>query len=362
MSTTEVRVGIIGCGHIARSAHAPGYRRAGAKMMACCDIVPERAQRFAREFGMAHAYNDYRDLLDRDDVDAVSVTVPNRWHQPIVEAALERGKHVLCEKPMATDAASAKHMVAAARQAQRILMIGFQNRFRPEVQRLARMVQANELGVIRDARAGWMRRRGSGWGWYSDRERSGGGALIDIGVHALDLAYYLMGWPKPRAVSAMTHQQFGRYRLADRSEWQSADFEEGQDDGCLFTVEDLGMALIHFDNGSTLFLEAAWASNLVDGENLTVALSGDRAGARLFPLELYEERHGTLMNTKPKIANIEASASDEEIRQFLRDIQEGLKSPEMNTPEQGLAVQATMDAIYQSAQNQGQTAAVILDP
>ncbi len=351
MSAADVRVGIIGCGHIARGAHAPGYHRAGATMVACADVVPERAQRFAQDFGMAHWYQDYHQLLDRDDIDAVSVTVPNRFHQAVVDDALARGKHVLCEKPMAVDRASAQKMRDRARQAKRILMIGFQNRFRPEVQRLKTMITQGDLGPIRYARAGWMRRRGSGWGWYSNQDISGGGAFIDIGVHALDLAYYLLGSPTARTVSAMTYQQFGRYQLAERVEWQSADASEGLDDGSIFTVEDSGMALIHFDNGSALFLEAAWASNLVESESLFVDLSGDRAGAHLFPLELYEERHGTLMNTRPSIPGKDASS--EEIRQFLGDIQQGREWPQMNTPDEGLAIQSLIDAVYRSARRGG---------
>lgn len=346
-----VKVAIIGTGHIARVAHAPAYQAVGAEIIACADVVSERARRFAEAFSIPDWTADYREVLRRDEVEAVSVTVPNRWHEAITVAALAAGKHVLCEKPMATDGAAALRMVEAARRSGRILMIGFHNRFRAEAERLKAFIEGGDLGTVRYARASWMRRRGSGWGWYSDRARSGGGALIDIGVHALDLALWLMGAAGGGVASARTFRQFGRYALAERREWQSADFADGIDAGQVFDVEDLGTALLHFESGPTLLLEAAWASNFDADDALTVDLSGDRMGAHLFPLRCFGERRGALIDETVAVGN--ANPFEAEIRQFIADIGEGRPAASRNSAEEGYRVQRILDAIYQSAAQEG---------
>ena len=353
MGVPSIGVGIIGCGHVARAGHAPAYRELNVPLVACADVVPERAERFAREFSVDHWYGNYRDLLDRNDVQAVSVTVPNRFHHPIVMEALACGKHVLCEKPLAVTSKQAGEMVEAARQARRILMVGFQSRFRIDAERLRMMVAEGDAGPIRFARAGYVRHRGSGWGWYSHKDISGGGALIDIGVHALDLACYIMGDFEPNSVNGKTARQFGRYRLAERREWKSADYEDGFDQGDVFTVEDSAMALFHFSEGRTLFLEAAWASNYVEPKDLYVDISGDQGGAHLFPLEWSEVRHGTVSTVKMDLAQNNATRAL--LAKFLGDVAEGRDRAEINTGEEGYAIQRMIDGIYQSAAQGGAT-------
>lgn len=218
------------------------------------------------------------------------------------------------------------------------------------------MVAAGDAGPIRFARAGYVRHRGSGWGWYSRKEISGGGVLIDIGVHALDLACYILGDFEPESVNGKTACQFGRYRLAERREWKSADYDDGFDDGEVFTVEDSAMALFHFAEGRTLFLEAAWASNYVDAKELYVDISGDRAGAHLFPLEWSEVRHGAVATMHMDLAQNNATRTL--LAKFLGDIAEGRERAEMNTAEQGYAVQRMIDAIYRSADQGGATVTI----
>lgn len=353
MASIKVKVAIIGTGHIARVAHAPAYRAAGIEMATCADVVPERARRFSEAFSIPRSEGDWRAVLERDDVDAVSVSVPNRWHEEVAVAALEAGKHVLCEKPMAVDGEAAERMLEAAERTKKILMIGFHNRFRPEAERLKAFIDAGDLGPVRYGRAGWMRRRGSGWGWYSDRARSGGGAFIDIGVHALDLATWLMDAHEGGQVSARTFRQFGRYALAERREWHSADYDDGMDSGEVFDVEDLGAALIHFAGGSTLLLEAAWASNLGARDELTVDLSGDRMGAHLFPLRLLGERRGTVVDESVEVGP--KNPFEAEVRQFVQDIEEGRTKASHNTAEDGVRVQRILDAVYASARDGGAT-------
>jgi predicted dehydrogenase len=334
-------------------AHAPAYQALKIPIAACCDVVGARAATFAREFSIPVVETDYHRLLAREDVSAVSITVPNHLHASLTIAALQAGKHVLVEKPMATNQQEARSMVTAAARAQRVLMVGFNNRFRPETAWIKEAMTTGRFGRIHYVRAGWMRRRGTGWGWFTDRERSGGGTLIDIGVHALDLAHYLLGQPTPVRVSAYTANQLGRYRLKERQEWLAADVADGLEAGTTFSVEDLGVALIHFQNGATLLLEASWASNFGVEDQLHLELSGDRGGAQLFPLRWFGEEGGVLVDAIPKVGRV--NAYQEEIREFWRAVTEGRPQATWCRGEEGVVVQTMLDAIYASAANHGRS-------
>ena len=190
------------------------------------------------EFGVARQYADANELIKDREIDVVSVCLPNHLHAPLTLAALRAGKHVICEKPPTMNAGEAKRIEKAATKAKKIVMYAVQRRFGGAEQAAKQAIVKGLAGDVYHARAGWMRTRGIpiGTGWFTDKSKSGGGALIDIGVHMLDLAWYLLGQPKPASVYGMTHQKFRSVIAPERT----------------FDVEDAAFALIRFEGGKTL--------------------------------------------------------------------------------------------------------------
>lgn len=334
-----VRVGIIGTGGIARYAHIPAYLALeNAKIMAFCDIVPGRAEAAAEEYGVPSAYVDYREMLASEDLDAVSVCTPNATHKEITIAALKAGLHVLCEKPIAMNLQEGQAMVAAAKQAGKILQIGLHMRFGSEAQALKRFVDAGEMGDVYYGEATYLRRRGiPTWGVFTQKELQGGGALIDIGVHCLDLTLWLMGNPQPASVVGATYANFGkRTDLAmPRGPWDTKKFN----------VDDMGVALVRFENGATLVLRASWDGHLADNV-VGTRVMGTEGGAFMPPLEIYKDMHDSMVNVTPvKLPEVEPHAK--EIEHFVSCVLG--ESECLVISEQVLDVQAILDAVYESA-------------
>ena len=254
------KVGIIGCGGIANQKHMPALKALSddCEMVAFCDIIESRAVKAAEEFGVpgARVYTDYRDLLKEDEIDVVHVLTPNVSHCPITVAAFEAGKHVMCEKPMAHNTEAAEKMLEAWRRSGKKFTIGYQNRFRPEVQALYRSCQSGELGDIYFAKAHAVRRRAvPTWGVFQNKEAQGGGPLIDIGTHALDLTLWMMDNYEVESVSGSVF-----YKMADQVEgnlW-------GPWDPATYEVEDSAFGFVKMKNGATIFLEASWVLNVVE--------------------------------------------------------------------------------------------------
>jgi len=341
-----VKVGIIGSGLIARLAHAPGYKAAGAEIVATADLVESRAIQLATDFDIPNTYTDYHELLARPDIDAVSVCVPNHLHREITVAALKAGKHVLCEKPMSVTVEDAQAMLQASKETGKILMLGFNNRFRSDVQRLKKFIDEGQLGDIYYAKTGYIRRRGTPFGWFTVKEESGGGPVIDLGVHVIDMTRYLMGNPRPVSVMASTYQKFRHYNLMDTDAWCSSDVKEGLRTGKEFDVEDLATALIRFENGATLVMEASWASNIAERDSIYSTLMGDKAGAQLTPeLKIFSEQDGMLTDTLINTAN--RSPHTEEIKHFVNCVETG--SEPISTAQHGVEIQQILNAIYESA-------------
>jgi predicted dehydrogenase len=336
----RVRVGIVGVG--IGSIHARGYARCGrAQVVALCDLDTDRAQRLATEHGIERIYSDYRVMLAEEKLDAVSVCTPNALHEPVAVAAFEAGCHVLCEKPLSTSAASAKRMLDAARRSRRRFMVGMNNRFRGDTQVLRGYIEAGELGSIYYARCGWIRRKGiPGMGsWFTRKELSGGGPLIDIGVHAFDVTWYLMGNPKPVAVFGATYAQFGPRGLGGGG-WGVAVAGGGYD------VEDLAAAQVRFENGATLCLEASWAQHC-QGDRLYSEVYGDSGGATLEPLRVFTDHRGRPVDISPHAPQVDGHEA--EVAHFV-DCVLNDREP-ISTGEQGVEVMKVLDAIYESAQS-----------
>jgi len=356
----KVKVGVIGVGLIAQLAHIPAYQEAGAEVVAICDIVEERAKKVAEKFSISRIYTDYKQLLSDPDIEAVSICTPNYLHAQMTIDALESSKHVLCEKPMAVNAKEAEAMLKAARKSEKILMMGFNNRFRGDAQKLKQFIDSGKLGEIYYARVGYMRRRGTPRGWFTVKAESGGGPVVDIGVHIIDLTRYLMGNPKPVSVFATTYKKFPEYHLDGRQTWDSSDVRDGLRDGKLNDVEDLATAMIKFDNGATMFVEVAWAAN-ISGDKFYVNLCGTKAGVELDSynpihkgarnndalLKLFGEEMNSLVDyyiDPPKV-----KSHFEEIKYFLSCVKEN-KQPETCKAEDGVEIQKILDAIYESAE------------
>jgi predicted dehydrogenase len=355
-SKEPLRAAVIGTG-IGR-VHLGGYQKApGAEVYAVCDIDVPRGEKAAAEFGAAKFYDHYTKLLADPAVDIVSVCVPNHLHAELAVAALEAGKHVLCEKPMADTLENARKIDAAAGAAAgrgQKFMLGMNNRFNGSTQVLKKFLDAGELGDIYYAKCGWVRRNGiPGFGgWFTTKALSGGGPLIDIGVHALDLCLYLMGNPAPVAVSGSTYAKFGPKGKGGGG-WGVKPSGEAS----TFDVEDLAAGLVKLDNGATLVLEASWASHIRRDHGPYVTLVGEEGGAEIgapggpgaasatTPLTLYKEMNGQPVDIQPAVPNI--GGHEAEVAYFVRCVAEDI--PPLSTARQGLHVLQILDALYRSA-------------
>lgn len=276
----KIRVGIIGCGNIARTKHMPTLAKYPdrVEMVAFCDIDRTKAEKAAKDYGTPDAvvYTDYLECVKNESIDAIHVCTPNRSHCMITVAALNSGKHVMCEKPMAISSEDAKAMVDAAVKNGKLLTVGYQNRFRTDTQALKKLIDKGELGEIYYAKAHALRRRGiPNWGVFSNKYEQGGGSLIDIGTHSLDITLWMMDNYKPVAVLGSTFNKLG---TTLRGEEQGTDEHWDPD---TFEVEDAAFGFVRFENGATVYLETSWALNTLDQRQAMNTLYGTKAGSSM---------------------------------------------------------------------------------
>lgn len=340
-----LNVGIIGAGGISE-CHTEGYKNLdNVKITAVCDINEQRAKAYAEKYNIPHVFTDYREMLKMDELDAVSVTTWNNGHAPISIAAMKAGKHVLCEKPLALNAAQAQQMVDTAKETGKILMVGFVRRFEDNVKCLKKSIESGHFGKVYYVKTGYIRKWGNPGGWFSDKKRSGGGPVIDLGVHVIDLVRYINGKPKPVSVMASTFNYLGmKPNIKGISRYCSQDYDDYND------VEDAATALIKFDNGMTLSFETSWVLYVKNPHNY-LDIYGEKAGAQLEPtLEYYEEKDGYLVETKPSIEpqkNKFQQVFNAEIQHFVDCVVN--KTPCINTGEDGVEIMKIIDAIYESS-------------
>ena len=322
-----MKIGIIGTGGIAKTAHIPQYIAAGADVVAVMNRTRERGEAVAKQFGIERVYETVEEMLAEETLDAVSICTPNALHKQQVIAALEAGCHVLCEKPPAISAYEANEMLQAARRAERTLHYGFHYRHRSDTQLLKRMIEAGELGHIYAATALALRRRGiPGWGVFTNEERQGGGALLDIGVH----------YPKPVDVVGHVGQYLGtRPGVGLMGDW----------DADAFSVEDTARAMVTFDNGASLFLDASFMANVDAADTMRVELRGTNGGASLFPLVIHTEEHGALFDKTPAHLALE----DPYARQIHTFLEACRQEPSYQQAEQAVTLHTIIDRIYAQA-------------
>lgn len=280
MKDGKLQIGIIGCGGIANNKHMPALNNLSEKctMVAFCDLIEERARKAAEKYGggTGKVYVDYHELLKDESIDVVHVLTPNVSHAPIVVAAFEAGKHVLCEKPMAHTTADARKMMEAWKKSGEKFTVGYQNRFRPEVQMLHKSCAQGEMGEIYFAKAHAVRRRAvPTWGVFPNKALQGGGPLIDIGTHALDMTLWMMSNYKPVSVKGSVFYKLGHLPEAVEGN------KFGPWDPEIYEVEDSAFGFITMENGATIYLEASWALNMLDAREASTTICGTKAGAEI---------------------------------------------------------------------------------
>ncbi|GHU86644.1 oxidoreductase [Spirochaetia bacterium] len=355
----KIRAGVIGCGGIAKGKHFPALKKLNdeVKITYFCDIIEERALKGREEFGTPEAKvtTDYCKLLDDKSIDVVYVLTPNVSHSVITCDALSAGKHVLCEKPMSHSYEEAKKMIAAAKNAGKKLTIGYQNRFRKDSRQLFEMSRDGELGDIYFAKAHALRRRAvPTWGVFPDKSKQGGGPLIDIGTHALDLTLWFLNNYEPEMVVGQTFQKLKDYPEGNTfGPWDPAKFE----------TEDSAFGFIKMKNGAVISLEASWALNILNAKEAAVTLCGTLGGAEMFGQNEINQgyliankiEHGVQVNTQPSegrgIFGYEGtrigSPADLEARQWIDAIKNDTEP--LVKPEEAIVVTRILESIYISA-------------
>lgn len=346
--TDKIRLGVVGTGRIFKMAHLqPLLDHPEVEIVAVCDLDKAKAEKIAEQIGISAVYEDYKELLKRGDLDAVDICTSNLFHSEIAVAALEAGIHVFCEKPDAVNPVEARKMADAAQKSGKLLMTMRNNRFTPESRFLKSYIENGHMGEIYTGRCGWIRRRGiPGKGsWFTTKELSGGGPLIDLGVHMLDLALWFMGNPKPVAVSAATYNKFTRTELSDS---EHSEFGEKKANGS-FDVEDLAIGFIRLDNGATLQIEFSWASNIETEVNF-VELRGTQSGSCLAhgKLQLFTETNGQLSNVTPVMKKETLIQHGANLHHFIDCLFD--RAQPTITPEQGVDMIKILTAIYKSAE------------
>ncbi|MCI6019181.1 MAG: Gfo/Idh/MocA family oxidoreductase [Clostridiales bacterium] len=362
MKNGKLQIGIIGCGGIANQKHLPALKNQADKceMAAFCDIEIERAQKAAEEYGTegAGVYTDYRELLKDPEIDVVHVLTPNVAHSEITVKAFEAGKHVMCEKPMAHNTEAAEKMMDAWKKSGKKFTVGYQNRFRQDTMTLHKACEEGALGDIYFSKAHAVRRRAvPTWGVFPDKSKQGGGPLIDIGTHALDITLWCMDNYKPVSVMGSVFEKLGHLPEATEGNlfgpWDPETYE----------VEDSAFGYIKMENGATIFLEAAWALNVRESREAATTLCGTKGGAEIiggmsnsgYELVFNKTSYGKLteetLSASGSVAFFEGNGGmepkDLECAQWLDAIIND-KEP-LVKPEQAFVVTQILDAIYRSS-------------
>lgn len=336
----KLRVGVIGLGM--GRAHVHEFQNhPNAEVVAIADIDEKRLDELGNQYNVPSRYTNANRMIKNEALDIVSVALPNKLHKPLTITALKAGCHVLCEKPMAMNAREAAQMLDVARKAKRRIMINFSFRFTPQSWALKREVESGVLGDVYFARTVWLRRRGMPGlgGWFGQKALSGGGPLIDLGVHRLDLALWLMGYPKPVWVMGSAYNHLGKAEAKKQKK--------------TFDVEDFAAAFVKFDNGATLEIEASWAANIKENELMETRLLGTKGGlvqrnideGYEFDAEIFTERNDCQFDMKPH-PPIPGPCSP--MHHFADCIIKN--KPHTATGKEGFVVMQLLDAIYKSSE------------
>ncbi len=344
---SKLKIAVIGVGNISEN-HIKGYlTHPEVELYAFCDINKDTLEKKGEKHGVTRLYTDEATMLkELPEIDAVSVCTWNNGHAPATIMALNAGKHVLCEKPMALNATEAQAMIDAAKKNNRKLMVGFVRRFGNDADITKSFIDAGNLGDIYYAKATYLRRNGCPGGWFADKSRSGGGPLIDLGVHVIDLVRFLMGGPKPVSVFGATFSGMGkREALKDKPGYIAT----GASEKDVHDVEDMATALIRFDNGAVLSVEASFNMH-IKKDTGNIQLFGTNGGSTLSPeFELFTEVNGYLADlslVRPTALSFDG-LFEREIHYFVDSLIEDRDLSSI--AEDGCTLMKILDAIYESA-------------
>ncbi|RTE03977.1 Gfo/Idh/MocA family protein [Paenibacillus whitsoniae] len=344
---TTQRIAVIGAGSISEM-HLRAYQNnPNAEIYAICDLNEERARAKAEKYSIPHVFTSYEELLADPAIDAVSICTWNNSHAPISIAALDAGKNVLTEKPLCKTVSEALAVEEAVKRSGKTLQVGFVRRYASNTRIIKSFLDNNELGEIYYAKASCIRRLGNPGGWFSDIERSGGGPLIDVGVHVIDLCWYLMGRPKVKSISGNTYKKLGnRANVKNLAFYKAADYDASHN-----TVEDMANALIRFENGASILVDVSFTLHAKEDE-LTVKLYGEKGGAELEPqLSIITEKYDTILNLTPQINNLSfdfVAGFQDEINYFI-EVCQGSKET-LSPVQDGVEMMKILCGVYESSE------------
>jgi predicted dehydrogenase len=333
-------VGFIGAGGIAATHMRHIKKVDGVQLVAAADISEPTLARVKQEHGVERTYTDYKKMLKEEkDLHAVSVCTPNGLHAENSIAALDAGLHVIVEKPMAMNAKEGRKMLDAAKRNKRQLVVGFQQRFDPRSALIRKQIQDGDFGKIMYVRCQALRRRGiPNWGVFGRKDLQGGGPMIDIGVHVMEMAHYMMGSPRPVAATGNTWTYMGNKKTNVVSMWPGWDHKS-------YTVEDLAVGMIRFDNGAMLTIEASFVAH-VEKDVWNVQIMGEKGGANWESGQIFKDHGGYMMNMVPGFLP-KAEIWDYKMRHFVEVCRDGRENE--SPGEHGLMVQKMLDGVYASS-------------
>lgn len=350
----KLKVGIIGCGGIANGKHMPALKKLdNVEMVAFCDIIPEKAEKAAKEYGTADAkvYTDYKELLRDESIHNVRILTPNRWHAVMTVDALKAGKHVMCEKPMALNYAEALQMLEAQKESGKVLTIAYQHKFDPDVIYAKQEAEKGTFGDIYFAKASILRRRGvPTHGVFTQKSEQGGGALIDIATHSLDMVLYMIDNYKPKMVLGNIYDKI-KYQKETGNPFGAWDVDN-------YDVEESAFAHLVMENGATIVIESSWALNTTDTSGLRYMICGDKAGVDNYngKFKINGVQNDKLYMLEPDlkargVAFTESKDTSPTVMEQTVFLDATLGKGELvTTPEKAAVVTRILDAIYISAE------------
>ncbi|KPL59224.1 Gfo/Idh/MocA family protein [Rossellomorea vietnamensis] len=340
-----IKIGLVGLGSIAESTHVVNLKSSlHAELTAVVDVDGNRAKAISEKYKVKHYFQKVEDMLEKVELDAVMICTPNSTHIPIAMKCAEKGISVFMEKPIGMGTEEVKAYLQLAEERNVMTMVGMTHRFRRDVQILKAYADKGVFGNLYYVKAKLFRRRGTPKGWFTDKALSGGGAMMDIGVHVLDLAWWLTGSPQVQSISGKTVAGLGNYETKYTSSWESSNRQLNKQN--VFDVEDFGAAWIRFKNGVVLSLEIAWAMNGEEDEGMEIELFGDKGGAALSPLTIFTEEEGVLARHHPIYE--ENIPFKDEIDHFIECVRTG-SAPLING-EDGYEVLKLLKGIYHSSE------------
>lgn len=324
----KIRLGVVGLGWVSQVFHLPVLTRCeDVEIVSICDKDRSRAKMIAERFGIQRYYGDYQQMLEKEDLDSIDVCASTDAHLPITLAALNAGKNVLVEKPIARRHAEAVQMADAAKENKKILMVGMNNRFRPDTMILKSFIEKGELGKIFYTKSGWLRKLSTDNRWMTQKDKSGGGVFFDLGIVMLDLVLWMVGFVPVERVNAKMYMHKTK------------------------SVEDSCIVFLEMKYGTSVILEVSWSLQSAQ-DFFYCEFFGSEGSAMINPLRIHKQLHGNLVNVTPAKTetpfNLYKKSYENELKHFVGAAR-GLH-PVISTGDEAVQRMKVVEAIYHSAQ------------